>query len=90
VISFLAQILLMQNWKKKHLDVLRQLISVLENIGDFTSVNIKTIVRIDENRNWHGKSNATFRLFGWCFKGPSFDIVEVIGKETIKRLESDC
>jgi glutamyl-tRNA synthetase len=71
---------------------MQQLISVLENIGDFTSVNIETIVKdwMTKNEIGMGKVMQPFRLsLVGALKGPHlFDIVELIGKdETIKRLE---
>ncbi len=71
---------------------MQELISVLSEITDFTSLNIETIVKdwMTKKRNWNGKSNAAFPFeSGWALKGPHlFDIVELIGKEeTIKRIE---
>jgi glutamyl-tRNA synthetase len=71
---------------------MQQLISVIENIGDFTSVNIETIVKdwMTKNEIGMGKVMQAFRLsLVGALKGPHlFDIVELIGKdETIKRLE---
>jgi glutamyl-tRNA synthetase len=71
---------------------MQQLISVIENIGDFTSVNIETIVKdwMTKNEIGMGKVMQPFRLsLVGALKGPHlFDIVELIGKdETIKRLE---
>ena len=71
---------------------MQQLISVLENIGDFTSVNIETIVKdwMTKNEIGMGKVMQPFRLsLVGALKGPHlFDIVEMIGKEeTIKRLQ---
>jgi glutamyl-tRNA synthetase len=71
---------------------MQQLISVLENIEDFTSVNIETIVRdwMTKNEIGMGKVMQPFRLsLVGALKGPHlFDIVELIGKEeTVKRLE---
>jgi glutamyl/glutaminyl-tRNA synthetase len=68
------------------------LISVLENISDFTSVNIETVVKdwMTQNEIGMGKVMQPFRLsLVGALKGPHlFDIVELIGKEeTIKRLE---
>ena len=71
---------------------MQQLISVLENIGDFNSINIETIVKdwMNKNEIGMGKVMQPFRLsLVGALKGPHlFDIIEVIGKEeTIKRLE---
>ncbi|WP_412476865.1 glutamate--tRNA ligase [Flavobacterium sp. TBRC 19031] len=81
-----------KNWKEDTPHLMRQLISVLENIGDFTSVNIETIVKdwMTKSEIGMGKVMQPFRLsLVGALKGPHlFDIVELIGKEeTIKRLE---
>jgi glutamyl-tRNA synthetase len=81
-----------KNWKDETPELIKQLISVLENIGDFTSVNIETIVKdwITKNEIGMGKVMQPFRLsLVGALKGPHlFDIVELIGKEeTIKRLK---
>lgn len=81
-----------KNWKEETPHLMQQLISVLENIGDFTSVNIETIVKdwMTKNEIGMGKVMQPFRLsLVGALKGPHlFDIVEMIGKEeTIKRLQ---
>lgn len=81
-----------KNWKEDTPHLMQQLISVLENIGDFTSVNIETIVKdwMSKNEIGMGKVMQPFRLsLVGALKGPHlFDIVELIGKEeTINRLE---
>jgi glutamyl-tRNA synthetase len=81
-----------KNWKEETPNLMQQLISVLENIGDFTSVTIETIVKdwMTKNEIGMGKVMQPFRLsLVGALKGPHlFDIVEMIGKdETIKRLE---
>ena len=81
-----------KNWKEETPNLMQQLISVLENIGDFTSINIETIVKdwMTKNDIGMGKVMQPFRLsLVGALKGPHlFDIVELIGKdETIKRLE---
>lgn len=81
-----------KNWKEDTPNLMQQLISVLENIGDFTSVNIETVVKdwMTKNEIGMGKVMQPFRLsLVGALKGPHlFDIVELIGKEeTIKRLE---
>lgn len=81
-----------KNWKEDTPHLMQQLISVLENIGDFTSVTIETIVKdwMTKNEIGMGKVMQPFRLsLVGALKGPHlFDIVELIGKdETIKRLE---
>lgn len=81
-----------KNWKEDTGSILQELISVLENIGDFTSVNIETIVKdwMTKNEIGMGKVMQPFRLsLVGALKGPHlFDIVEMIGKEeTINRLQ---
>ncbi|RAR72875.1 glutamate--tRNA ligase [Flavobacterium aciduliphilum] len=81
-----------KNWKEDTPNLMQQLISVLENISDFTSVNIETVVKdwMTKNEIGMGKVMQPFRLsLVGALKGPHlFDIVELIGKdETIKRLE---
>jgi len=81
-----------KNWKEETPNLMRQLISVLENIGDFTSVNIEKIVKdwMLKNEIGMGKVMQPLRLsLVGALKGPHlFDIVELLGKEeTIKRLE---
>ncbi|ESU22038.1 gltX protein [Flavobacterium cauense R2A-7] len=81
-----------KNWKEETPHLMQELISVLENIGDFTSVNIETIVKdwMTKNEIGMGKVMQPFRLsLVGALKGPHlFDIVEMIGKEeTILRLQ---
>jgi len=81
-----------KNWNEHTPRLMQELISVLENISDFTSVNIETIVKdwMTQNEIGMGKVMQPFRLsLVGALKGPHlFDIVELIGKEeTIKRLE---
>jgi glutamyl-tRNA synthetase len=81
-----------KNWKEETPNLMQQLISVLENIGDFTSATIEAIVKdwMTKNEIGMGKVMQPFRLsLVGALKGPHlFDIVEMIGKdETIKRLE---
>ncbi|CAM3706395.1 glutamyl-tRNA synthetase [Flavobacterium saliperosum S13] len=81
-----------KNWKEETPHLMQELISVLENIGDFTSVNIETIVKdwMTKNEIGMGKVMQPFRLsLVGALKGPHlFDIVEMIGnEETIKRLQ---
>ena len=71
---------------------MKQLITVLSSIDDFTSITIETIVKdwMTQNEIGMGKVMQPFRLsLVGALKGPHlFDIVELIGKEeTIKRLE---
>ncbi len=81
-----------KNWKDETPNLMQQLISVLENIGDFSSQNIETIVKnwMTKNEIGMGKVMQPFRLsLVGALKGPHlFDIVELIGKEeTISRIE---
>jgi glutamyl-tRNA synthetase len=71
---------------------MQELISVVEEITDFSSMNIETIVKdwMTKNEIGMGKVMQPFRLsLVGALKGPHlFDIVEVIGKdETIKRIQ---
>ena len=81
-----------KNWNTATPALMQELISVLSEITDFTSVNIETIVKdwMTKNEIGMGKVMQPFRLsLVGALKGPHlFDIVELIGKnETIKRLE---
>ena len=80
-----------KNWKEDTPALMQELISVLEEISDFTSVNIETIVKdwMTKNEIGMGKVMQPFRLsLVGALKGPHlFDIVELIGKEeTIARI----
>jgi glutamyl-tRNA synthetase len=80
-----------KNWKEETPALMQELISVLEGINDFTSMNIETIVKewMTSNEIGMGKVMQPFRLsLVGALKGPHlFDIVEVIGKEeTIARI----
>ncbi|RTY95881.1 glutamate--tRNA ligase [Flavobacterium sp. GT3R68] len=81
-----------KNWKEETPALMQELISVMENIGDFTSNTIETVVKdwMTKNEIGMGKVMQPFRLsLVGAPKGPHlFDIVEVLGKdETFKRLE---
>jgi glutamyl-tRNA synthetase len=81
-----------KNWKEETPALMQELISVLEEISDFTSLNIETIVKdwMTKNEIGMGKVMQPFRLsLVGALKGPHlFDIVEVIGKqETITRIQ---
>jgi nondiscriminating glutamyl-tRNA synthetase len=81
-----------KNWKEETPTLMQELISVLENIEDFTSLNIETIVKdwLTKNEIGMGKVMQPFRLsLVGALKGPHlFDIVEIIGKEeTISRIQ---
>ena len=81
-----------KNWNADTPRLMQELISVLENISNFTSVNIETVVKdwMTSTEIGMGKVMQPFRLsLVGALKGPHlFDIVELIGKEeTIKRLQ---
>ena len=81
-----------KNWKEETPALMQELISVVEEITDFTSMNIETIVKdwMTKNEIGMGKVMQPFRLsLVGALKGPHlFDIVEVIGKEeTVKRIQ---
>ena len=81
-----------KNWNSATPELMKQLISVIETISDFTSLNIETVVKdwMTKNEIGMGKIMQPFRLsLVGALKGPHlFDIVELIGKdETVKRLE---
>ncbi|MBC5861948.1 glutamate--tRNA ligase [Flavobacterium turcicum] len=80
-----------KNWKAETPALMQELISVVEEITDFTSANIETIVKdwMTKNEIGMGKIMQPFRIsLVGALKGPHlFDIVEVIGKEeTISRI----
>ena len=82
-----------KNWKIETPHLMQELISVLQEISDFTSVNIETIVKdwMTKNEIGMGKVMQPFRLsLVGALKGPHlFDIVELIGKkETIQRIQN--
>jgi glutamyl-tRNA synthetase len=81
-----------KNWKTETPALMQELISVLSEITNFTSLNIETIVKdwMTKNEIGMGKVMQPFRLsLVGELKGPHlFDIVEIIGKEeTIRRIE---
>jgi glutamyl-tRNA synthetase len=81
-----------KNWNTATPALMQELISVLGEITDFTSLSIETIVKdwMTKNEIGMGKVMQPFRLsLVGALKGPHlFDIVELIGKEeTIKRIE---
>jgi glutamyl-tRNA synthetase len=82
-----------KNWNSATPELMKQLISVLASIEDFTSVNIETTVKdwMTSTEIGMGKVMQPFRLsLVGALKGPHlFDIVELIGKEeTIRRLQT--
>ncbi len=81
-----------KNWKDETPALMKELILVLKEITDFTSLNIETIVKdwMTKNEIGMGKVMQPFRLsLVGALKGPHlFDILELIGKEeTIQRIE---
>ena len=81
-----------KNWKEETPQLMKNLIEVLNEIDDFTSNTIETIVKewMTRNEIGMGKIMQPFRLsLVGALKGPHlFDIVELIGKEeTIKRIQ---
>jgi glutamyl-tRNA synthetase len=81
-----------KNWKEETPDLMQQVISELNNIEDFTSVNIETLLKewMSTNEIGMGKVMQPLRLsLVGALKGPHlFDIIEMIGKnESIKRIE---
>lgn len=80
-----------KNWKEETPSLMKQVIEVLESIGDFTSLNIETMVKnwMTTNEIGMGKVMQPLRLsLVGALKGPHlFDIIEMIGKEeTVKRI----
>jgi glutamyl-tRNA synthetase len=80
-----------KNWKEETPLLMQELISILENIAVFTSVEIETKVKdwMTVNEIGMGKVMQPFRLsLVGALKGPHlFDIAELIGKEeTINRI----
>ncbi|MGL2999791.1 glutamate--tRNA ligase [Flavobacterium sp. RSSB_23] len=81
-----------KNWKEETPQLMKNLIEVLNEIEDFTSNTIETLVKewMTKNEIGMGKIMQPFRLsLVGALKGPQlFDIVEIIGKEeTIKRIQ---
>jgi glutamyl-tRNA synthetase len=82
-----------KNWKEETPSFMQKLITILETIEDFTSLNIENVVKewITSNEIGFGKIMQPFRL---CLvgemKGPHlFDIAEMIGKTaTIERIQT--
>lgn len=82
-----------KNWKEETPTLLQNLISVLENIKDFSAQNVETIVKewLTSNEIGMGKVMQPFRIsLVGAMKGPDlFQIAELIGKEeVIKRVQS--
>jgi glutamyl-tRNA synthetase len=80
-------------WKQDSSALMKELVSVLKGIEDFTSENTENIVKqwITAKEIGFGKVMQPFRLsLVGAMKGPHvFDITALIGKEeTLKRLET--
>ena len=81
-----------KNWKEETPALMQQVISELNKMEDFTSVNIETLLKewMTANEIGMGKIMQPLRLsLVGALKGPHlFDIIEMIGKaETVKRIE---
>ena len=82
-----------KQWKESTPQIMKDLITVLFNIDDFTSSTIETTVKewLTKNELGFGKVMPPFRLaLVGAMSGPHlFDIAEIIGKEeTINRIEN--
>ena len=82
-----------KQWKESSPRIMKDLITVLYTIEDFTSSTIETTVKewLTKNELGFGKVMPPFRLaLVGAMSGPHlFDIVEIIGKEeTIKRIKN--
>lgn len=82
-----------KNWKEETPSLMKNLISVLENIEDFSAQNTETTVKewLTTNEIGMGKVMQPFRMsLVGAMKGPDlFQIAELIGKDqTIKRLQN--
>ena len=81
-----------KNWKEETPALMHQVISELNKIEDFTTMNIETLLKewMTTNEIGMGKVMQPLRLsLVGALKGPHlFDIIEMIGKEeTVKRIE---
>jgi glutamyl-tRNA synthetase len=80
-----------KNWKEGTSELMKELISIIESIQNFTSENIETIVKewITSKEIGFGKVMQPFRLsLVGAMRGPHlFDIAEMIGKQaTVDRI----
>lgn len=77
-----------KNWKPETAELMTKLTEVLENILDFSSSNIESVVKawMEENGIGMGKVMQPLRLsLVGSLKGPHlFDIIAIIGKEETK------
>ncbi|RZJ67945.1 MAG: glutamate--tRNA ligase [Flavobacterium sp.] len=81
-----------KNWKEETPALMSDVFQLIEDIGDFTSANIETIVKdwMTKNEIGMGKVMQPLRLsLVGALKGPHlFDIIELIGKEeTVSRIK---
>jgi glutamyl-tRNA synthetase len=81
-----------KNWKEETPELMKQVVEQLQNIEDFTSTNIETLLKdwMTTNEIGMGKVMQPLRLsLVGALKGPHlFDIIELIGKaETSSRIE---
>ena len=81
-----------KNWKEETPAIMQQVITELNKIEDFTSLNIETLLKewMTTNEIGMGKVMQPLRLsLVGALKGPHlFDIIEMIGKEeSVKRIE---
>jgi len=81
-----------KNWKEETPELMKQVIEQLQNMQDFTSLNIETLLKewMTSNEIGMGKVMQPLRLsLVGALKGPHlFDIIEMIGKaETVSRIE---
>lgn len=82
-----------KNWKGDTALLMHQLIAVLNDLNDFSSLSVETTVKewMARNEIGMGKVMQPFRLsLVGALKGPHlFDIAELIGKEeTVRRLQT--
>ena len=77
-----------KNWKEETPELMKQVVEQLQNIEDFTSTNIETLLKdwMTTNEIGMGKVMQPLRLsLVGALKGPHlFDIIELIGKEETK------
>lgn len=81
-----------KNWKEETPELMKQVVEQLQNIEDFSSLNIEILLKewMTTNEIGMGKVMQPLRLsLVGALKGPHlFDIIELIGKEeTISRIE---
>ena len=81
-----------KNWKEETPELMKQVVEQLQNIEDFSSLNIETLLKdwMTTNEIGMGKVMQPLRLsLVGALKGPHlFDIIELIGKaETSNRIE---